>query len=157
MDAGTAEVLRQLPRDFEVVASCCVLSQMSWALENLAAPSAPPLDLLQQALVRIHLRTMLHLLAPAGTALLLADLVASDVYPLDELPPGEDLGALAGKLAAERLAYPVSNPELLRQVLRQDRELARIAQPARLGDPWLWAGPKELTYLVCPVLLGRSV
>jgi hypothetical protein len=153
---GAAEVLRQLPRGFDVVASCCVLSQMSWALENLAAPGAPPLALLQQVLVRIHLRTILALLRAQGAALLAADLISSDGYPLDELPPDEDLAALAGRLAAERLAYPVSNPELLRQVLRHDDELARLARPAELGAPWLWSGPKGLTYLVCPIVLRRA-
>jgi hypothetical protein len=154
--AGAAEVLRQLPRDFDAVASCCVLSQMSWALENLANPGAPPVAVLQQTLLRIHLRTLLALLAPAGVALLAADMVSSEVHPLDELPADEDLGALARKLASERLAYPVCNPELIRQVLRQDRDLAATAQPVELGAPWLWTGPKAMTYLVCPVLLRRA-
>src|SRR5688572_29451624 len=38
VEAGTTAVLRQLPAELDVVASLCVLSQMSWALENLAAP-----------------------------------------------------------------------------------------------------------------------
>jgi hypothetical protein len=154
--AGTAEVLRQLPRDLDVVGSCCVLSQMSWALETLADPGGPPLPLLQQALLRIHLGTVLQLLAVTGAALLAADLVSSEVYPLDELAPGEDLAALCRKLAAERLAYPVSNPELVRQALRQDQELARLSAPVDLGPPWLWTGPKDLTYLVCPLRLRRA-
>jgi hypothetical protein len=155
--AGAAEVLRQLPLGFDVVASCCVLSQMSWALENLVAGNAPPLDLLQQVLARIHLRTLLALLAPSGTALLAADMVSSDVYALDELPEGEDLAALASRIAAERVAFPVSNPELLRQILRKDSECQRLARPVELAAPWLWSGPKGLTYLVCPILLRRAL
>jgi hypothetical protein len=30
--AGTAQLIRQLPSELDLVASCCVLSQMSWAL-----------------------------------------------------------------------------------------------------------------------------
>jgi len=151
--AGTAEVARQLPAELDVVASLCVLSQMSWALENLAPPEALPLPALQQALARIHLRTLLRLIKPAGAALLVLDLVSSGTYPIDELPPEEDLAALARKLAAERVAYPVCNPELLKLLLRRDGELAGTR--TELGPPWLWTGPKELTYLVCPLLLRR--
>jgi hypothetical protein len=145
--AGAAEVLGQLPGPFDVVASCCVLSQMSWALETLAASEAP-LPVLQQTLVRIHLRTLLGLIHPAGAALLVADLISSDHHDLD---PGEDLAALARKLAAERLAYPVCNPELIRQVLRHDAGLGGATLTA--GAPWLWDGPNQLTYLVCPLQL----
>jgi hypothetical protein len=150
--AGTTDVLGQLPAGFDVVASCCVLSQMSWALETLASAQAP-LEVLQQLLLRIHLRTLLGLLQPTGAALLAADLVSSNVYPLDELAPDADLRALAQKLAADRLAYPVCNPELIRLTIRHDQELARIASPPQLGEPWLWTGPKDLTYLVCPLVL----
>jgi hypothetical protein len=151
--AAAAEVARQLPAGFDVVASCCVLSQMSWAFEYLAEPDAPPLPALQQLLLRIHLRTMLGLLAPAGAALLVADLVSSRVYPLDELPPDEDLRALTAKLAGERVAYPVCNPDFVRLTVRRDAALA--CQPPVMGAPWLWEGPKELTYLVYPLVLRR--
>jgi hypothetical protein len=152
VDAGAAEVLARLPAGFDVVASCCVLSQMSWALETLLEREAS-LPALQQALVRIHLRTLLGLARPAGAALLAADLVSSSSYDL-ELPPGEDLRALAGKLAADRLAFAVCNPELLRLVLRRDTALhgATLA----MGEPWLWDGPRDLTYLVCPLILRQG-
>lgn len=151
--AGTAEVLRQLPTDLDVVGSLCVLSQMSWALENLGVPEALPLATLQQALARIHLRTLLGVLRPEGAALLALDLVSSGVYPLDELAPDEDLAALAHRLAAERLAYPVCNPELLKLLIRRDATLAASCGAQELGDPWLWTGPKELTYLVWPLVV----
>ena len=153
--AGTAQVLRQLPAGFDLVASCCVLSQMSWALQQLAALDDTTWPVLEQALLQIHLRTMLGLIRPDGAALLMADLVASNVYPLDELAPDEDLRALAQTLASRRVAYPVCNPELVRQILRRDPELATSCAPPELGEPWLWDGPKQLTYLVCPLVLRR--
>jgi hypothetical protein len=149
---GAAQVLRQLPTGFDVVASCCVLSQMSWALETLAAGKAP-VEVLQQILLRIHLRTLAGLLKPGGAALLAADLVASSAYPLDEVAPDEDLRALAQRLAADRLAYPVCNPDLIRLTIRHDEALARTVTPPQLGQPWLWTGPNEQTYLVCPLVL----
>jgi hypothetical protein len=155
VDGGAVEVLRQLPGDFDVVASCCVLSQMSWALSNLAESGGVPLPLLEQALLRIHLRTLLGLVRPGGTALLAADLVSSNTYPLEELEPTADLRTLANELASQRLAYAVCNPELIRQVMRRDPALAGTSESPAMGDPWLWAGPKELTYLVCPLLFHR--
>jgi hypothetical protein len=154
--AGTIEVLRQVPVDFDVVGSLCVLSQMSWALENLDASDVLPVPALQQTLARIHLRSLLRLIRPGGAALLALDMVSSGTYPVDELPPGEDLEALARKLASERVAYPVCNPELVKQLLRRDAELAASARPPELGSPWLWTGPKELTYLVRPLVLRRA-
>jgi hypothetical protein len=155
VDAGAAAVLKQLPAGFDVVASCCVLSQMSWALEQLLTPDDSTLAQLQQALLRIHLRTLLALIQPAGAALLVADQVSTEAYPLDELPPGEDLGALAARLASTRVTYPVCNPELVRQMLHRDPQLAAVGQPLELGVPWLWDGPKEQSYLVLPMVLRR--
>jgi hypothetical protein len=156
--AGTAEVIRQLPSELDVVVSCCVLSQMSWALERLASPDGLPVPALEQALLRIHLRVVLRAIRPTGAALLVSDLTSSLFYPpLDELAPGEDLLALTQKLAAERKAYTVCNPELVQYILRHDAELARTCVPPTLGEPWLWTGPKAFTYLVYPFVLRRKI
>ena len=154
---GTAEVIRQLPSGLDVVASCCVLSQMSWALEHLASPDGTPVPTLEQALLRIHLRAILRTIRSTGAALLVSDLTSSLFYPsLDDLAPGEDLRALTQKLAAQRTAYTVCNPELIHMILRHDAELAATCLPPALGEPWLWAGPKALTYLVYPFVLRRN-
>jgi hypothetical protein len=155
--AGTAEVTRQLPSELDVVASCCVLSQMSWALEHLASPDGTAVPALEQALLRIHLRAIHRMIRPTGAALLVSDLTSSLFYPpLGELAPGEDLRALTRKLAAQGMAYTVCNPELVRQTIRHDTELAETCLPPALGEPWLWTGPKALTYLVYPFVLRRK-
>jgi hypothetical protein len=155
--AGTAEVTRQLPSEFDVVASCCVLSQMSWALERLASADETSNPTLEQALLRIHLRAILRMMRPTGVALLVSDLTSSLFYPpLGELAPGEDLRALTQRLAAQRVAFTVCNPELVRQILRHDAELAETCLPPTLGEPWLWSAPKALTYLVYPFVLRRK-
>jgi hypothetical protein len=156
VNAGMAEVLRQLPGDFDVVASCCVASQMSWAIGHLATPDPTLVPMLEQSLLRVHLRTMLRLIRPMGAALLVSDLTSSLFFPpLDELAADVDLRALAHKLAEAYLAYTVCNPILIRQILRRDEELAATCEVSALGYPWLWAGPKALTYLVYPTVLRR--
>jgi len=158
VSAGTAEVMRQLPSEFDVVVSSCVVSQMSWALGFLASPDEMVAPMLEQALLRIHLRTILGLIRPTGAALLVSDLTSSHFYPpLDDLAPGEDLRGLTLELAAALLAYTVCNPLLVRQILRSDDELAATCQLPMLGEPWLWTGPKALTYLVYPFVLRRKV
>ncbi len=158
VNAGTADVIRQLPGDFDVVASCCVASQMSWAIGHLASPDPVLVPMLEQSLLRIHLRTMLRLIRPTGAALLVSDLTSSLFYPpLDEIAPDADLRALTHKLAEAYLAYTVCNPILVRQILRRDEELAATCELPAVGDPWLWAGPKGLTYLVYPFVLRRKV
>jgi hypothetical protein len=154
--AGTAEVVRQLPSELDVVVSCCLLSQMSWALERLAS-GGTAVPALEQALVRIHLRAMLRSIRPTGAALLVSDLTSSAFYPLDALGPGEDLRALTQRLAAQRAAYTVCNPELLQHVIRYDAELGVTCVPPTLDEPWLWMGPKAITYLVYPFVLRRKV
>jgi hypothetical protein len=155
---GTAEVMRHLPSELDVVVSCCVLSQMSWALERLASPNGLPVPALEQALLRIHLRALLRAIRPSGAALLVSDLTSSLFYPpLDQLAPSEDLRALTLKLAAQRMAYTVCNPELVQHILHQDAELAATCVPPTLGEPWLWTGPKAFTYLVYPFVLRRKL
>jgi hypothetical protein len=155
--AGTAEVIRQLPSDVDVVASCCVLSQMSWALGNIASPDPILVPMLEQTLLRIHLRTILRLMRPTGAALLVSDLTSSLFYPpLDEVGPSADLRRLTLELAASHLAYTVCNPLLIRQTLRHDDELAATCELPPLGEPWLWTGPKAVTYLVYPFVLRRT-
>ena len=155
--AGTAEVVRQLPSELDVVVSCCLLSQMSWALECLASSNGRAVPALEQALVRIHLRAILRSLRPTGAALLVSDLTSSAFYPLDKLEPDEDLRALTQKLAAQRAAYTVCNPELLQHMIRYDAELRLTCVPPTLGQPWLWTGPKAITYLVYPFVLRRKL
>jgi hypothetical protein len=157
VSAGMTEVTRQLPSEVDVVASCCVLSQMAWALERLAAANGARDPMLEQALLRIHLGAILRLIRPTGAALLVSDLTSSLFYPpLAELPPDEDLRALTRRLAAQRIAYSVCNPELVRQMLRRDPELSETCMPPTLGEPWLWTGPHALTYLVYPFVLRRK-
>jgi hypothetical protein len=40
-------------------------------------------------------------------------------------------------------------------MLRRDPALAATSEPPSMGRPWLWTGPKDLTYLVYPLLLHR--
>jgi hypothetical protein len=155
VETGVADLLGRLPADFDAVVSGCVMSQISWSLARTFGEDLELRANLEQAMVNVHLRVLLGLTRPGRRALLAADLVSTDNYPLDDLEPGADLGALVTELSQSRLAYAVSNPELLQQIVRRDRQLRAMVESTEIGAPWLWTGSLERTYLVYPMLLRR--
>jgi hypothetical protein len=132
------------------------MSQISWSFARFGGDDVELRAALEQAMVNVHLRVLLALLRPGGTALLASDLISTDTYPVDELPPDTDLGALVAKISSERLAYAVCNPELIQQLLRRDRQLRAHCASTRIGQPWLWTGSQDRTYLVYPMVLRRT-
>jgi hypothetical protein len=156
VELGEKDILGRLPADFDVVVSGCVMSQISWSFARVAGEDLELRTVLEQAMVNVHLRVLLALLRPGGVALLASDLVSTDNYPVDELPPDADLVALVKRLSAERLAYAVCNPELIQQLLRRDRQLRAQCASSQIGQPWLWTGSHDRTYLVYPMVLRRS-
>src|SRR6185369_1590269 len=83
--AAVGRVAGALPGPFDVVVSCCLLTQLQLVLLEIVGDRNPSFDGLRAALGRIHVRTLASLLAPGGVALLCTDLTGSDTYPLDEL------------------------------------------------------------------------
>jgi hypothetical protein len=156
VERGVKDVLGRLPDGFDVVVSGCVMSQISWSFARLGEDDLELRTMLEQAMVNVHLRTLLALTRPGGAALLAADLISTDNYPVDELAPDTDLRALVATLSADRLVYAVSNPELIQQVLRRDRQLRALCASNQLGQPWLWTGSHDRTYLVYPMVLRRN-
>jgi SAM-dependent methyltransferase len=156
VERGVKDVLARLPADFDVVVSGCVMSQISWSFARMGGDDMELRGALEQAMVNVHLRVLLALLKPGGTALLASDLVSTDNYPVDEIPPDADLRALVAQLSADRLAYAVCNPELIQQLIRRDRQLRAQCASTEIGQPWLWTGSQDRTYLVYPMLLRRA-
>jgi hypothetical protein len=156
VELGVKDILGRLPAEFDVVISACVMSQISWSFARFAGEDMELRTVLEQAMVNVHLRVLLSLLRPGGVALLASDLVSTDNYPVDEIGPDTDLRALVDKLSAERLAYAVCNPELIQQLLRRDRQLRAVYAGGQIGQPWLWTGSHDRTYLVYPMVLRRA-
>ncbi|MDX2018677.1 MAG: hypothetical protein SF187_00445 [Deltaproteobacteria bacterium] len=144
---GATSVAAAVPEFFDLVVSCCVLTQMSWGLRQSLGPDHPLQMQAREALVAAHLRS-LAALAPTGKALLVSDMISTEYHPLDDLPAGTNLQALMDRLVAEQNFYQGANPPLVRRLLRRDPWLApRVKQQTWL-PPWLWHGPQDRTYLV---------
>jgi hypothetical protein len=170
---GAAEIAARLPAGrADVAVSCCLMSQLGWSLDAaLAHPTAPARDRgapaddpdaggasldLRLATIAVHLRTLAALCRSGGAALLASDIVSSDLYPLDELPPEADLKALAAELIPQQqVVYAGANPLLVSRILRRDPVARAAFGPVTVLDPWLWSGQFERIYLVYPQLLRR--
>jgi hypothetical protein len=98
---------------------------------------------------------MAALARAGGRALLVTDVVSTESYPLDELPPGTDLGAVLDLVITESRFFAGANPRTLGQVLRKDPVLAEAFGPAERLPPWLWEGRLGRTYLVYALSLPR--
>jgi len=149
MQAAVARVCGAVPGPFDVVASCCLLTQLQLVLLEVVRDRNPHFDQLRAILNGIHVRTLAALLAPGGVALLVTDLTGNDTYPLDELPPDTDLGKLMVDLLAAGNIIHAVHPGRLSAEIRRDPELrARYAVRFPVG-PWLWKNGPDRTYLVC--------
>ena len=146
--ATLAAVLARLPGPFDVVASACVLTQMSFALRKALGEGHAMLGAIRASIMLTHLREVVSLTRVGGTCLFTSDLVSSSTYPLDRLPPGRSLTDVMSEIIASGTSYFAAHPKLIREMLHHDAELAeRAGEPEQL-DPWLWTGPLERTYLV---------
>jgi hypothetical protein len=134
-------LIARLPGPFEVVVSACVLTQMAFALREALGEGHPALEPVRHALIRAHLSTLVSLTGEGGAALFATDLVSSNFYPLDEVPPDADLEDVLRKVVASGASYYAANPELASAILSE------AGAPERL-PPWLWTGPLGRTYLV---------
>jgi hypothetical protein len=148
-------VVDGLPGPFEVVASTCLLTQISWAADHLLGLQHPMLGPARDALLGTHLRALASLTASGGSALVFSDLLSSRTYPLDALAEGADLAVVVRQAAAAGNFYPGANPHLLRRLPRRDDFLAQRIDAGEWLAPWLWHGPADRIYLVLAIRFRR--
>jgi hypothetical protein len=155
-DDTITAITRRLPGPFDVVASACVLTQMSFHLTDGLGSGHLMLEPIRQSLLVTHLRTLLDLTVAGGQALLVTDLTSSNAYPLDDLPPGRELGPVMDDVVAQNAFYVAANPNLIRRLLRREATLRGRAGEPVLVAPWLWTGAFNRTYLVYGLRLQRT-
>jgi hypothetical protein len=146
--ASLEALFAELPGPFDLVASVCVLTQMSFALNEALGQGHPVLPAARVALMSAHLHTLVGLAAPRGSALFACDMVSSNLYPLDALATGADLRAVMDDVVAAGASYFTANPGMIQNILGQDPFLLDRVAEAELLDPWLWTGPLARSYLV---------
>jgi hypothetical protein len=145
---AVARVVSQLPAPFDVVASCCLLTQLQLVLLQTVGDAHPRFPELRSLMNAVHVRALAALLAPGGVGLLVTDMTSSRTYPLDELPPGADLRRVMDELVHAGNLIHAAHPGLLSSEIRRDPALKeRFAARLPVG-PWLWRNGPALTFLV---------
>jgi hypothetical protein len=145
-----------LPGPFSVVASACVLTQMSFSARDALGDANRVLGHLRISLVRTHLAMLIGLTARGGTALLVSDLTSSTSFPLGDLRPGQDLFDIMGDIIEKKAFYQAANPNLIEQVVQSDPVLHSMAGESELLEPWLWTGAFDRTYFVYALRYRRA-
>ena len=153
--AALAYITSRLPGPFDVVASACILTQMSFSLREALGERHAMLAPIRGSVMATHLSSLVALTAVGGRCLFTCDLASSSSYPLEELAPDSDLNAVMCDIVERGASYFAANPRLIRDILRHDPRLAEHAGEPEQLEPWLWTGPLERTYLVYALRFER--
>ncbi len=154
--ATPARVLAALPAPFDVVVSCCLLTQLQLVLLQVVGDHNPRFEGLRTAVNNIHVRTLAGALAPRGVALLVTDVTSNDIYPpLSWVAPDVDLASLMGDLLHAGHVIHAAHPGLLSSEIRRDPELKQTYGVHFPVGPWLWHNGATQTYLVYGLEITR--
>ena len=151
VDDAVARVVAQLPGPFDVVVSCCLLTQLQLVLLQVVGDRNPRFGELRALVSRIHVRVLARLLAPAAPALLVTDLTSSDTYPLEDLADDTDLRALMQDLVGAGNVIHAAHPGLLSAEIRRQPELSAAYAVRTTVGPWLWHNGPSKVFLVYAV------
>ena len=136
-----------LPGGFDRVASTCLLSQILETAAYSLGRDHHQLADAQAALRAGHLRLMTRLAAPGGEAVLVTDVVSSQI--LGELPAltAKELAGLLPGLRCKGDHFRGVHPRQLLAALRADPSIGPLVASVNLLKPWRWRLHDE-TYLV---------
>jgi hypothetical protein len=146
--AAVARVVAGLPGPFDVVASCCLLTQLQLVLLQVVSDQHPRFPELRGLVNAVHVRVLASLLAPDGVGLLVTDMTSNQTYPLDELPPGTDLARVMDGLVQVGNLIHSAHPGRLSSEIRRDPALKAAFSVRWPVGPWLWNNGPALTFLV---------
>ena len=151
--SAVQSIVASLPGPFDVVASACVLTQMSFHLRDVLGESHAMLGSIRISLVATHLSTLARLTKVGGVSLFSSDLTSSNFYPVGELSPVGNLRDAMNQIVETGRFYHAANPHLIRDVLLR-HEGERVGEPEWL-DPWIWTGSLGRIYLVYALRFRR--
>ena len=141
---------------FEAILSSCLLSQLVGYASDLLGKAHPMRRELLLALRTRHLRTLIDLLAPGGSAVLVCDVASSDGVPALGAGRKPDLSDLLNRLTYTGRHFDGLAPQAVESALKSDPLIAPLLGHVQLVRPWLWRlGPKR-TFLVYAAVLRRS-
>lgn len=130
---------------FDVVLSACLLTQMQRAVVSVLGDRHRLFEAVRFTLTLSHLRALTALTKPGGRVLLVSDLSASEIAPAIASVPDAELPALARSLVDRGQVFQVAQPELLREMAREDPTLATELELEPSPRLWRWQnGPSQI-------------
>ena len=141
--------------DFDVVVSCCVLTQLIALPVDALGDKHPDLTRVALAVRTGHLRLMARLLRPGGHAVLLTDVVSSDTTPSLVRAADGSLPQILAQAVADGNFFTGVNPLALLAVFSSDAWLRGNVVVGELLGPWAWRVGPDRTYLVVAVPFTR--
>jgi hypothetical protein len=142
-------------QDFDVVVSCCVLTQLIALPVEVLGDKHPDLTRVALAVRTGHLRLMVRLLRPGGHAVLITDVVSSDTTPSLANAANGSLPQILAEAIEDRNFFTGVNPLALLAVFSSDAWLCANVVVGELVGPWAWRVGPDRTYLVVAVPFTR--
>ena len=136
---------------FDLVISCCLLSQMILTITHTQLSHKE-----KQHLIRLlrnqHLGQLLQLTKPTGNSLFTTDVLSSDTLPDIQNTNFQPSPDLLSVLAKERKLFPGLNPF---GILRDIHKLFPGALQTFLSDPWVWNLSEERSFLNYGIMVKK--
>jgi hypothetical protein len=144
---------RSSSKQFDVVLSPCVLSQLITPLRDSVGENHRGFMPLLAAIRTRHLRLMLDLLSPGGRAIFACDLLSSGTYPDLARVTKDRVADLMGTMLSRGKCFSGLNPAAMADTLRRDRR----AMDVRRAEPWVWHLGLSKSYLVYAITFRRMM
>jgi len=142
---------------FDTVASVCMLSQLMHACAVGLGLDHPCLQVIACATAVAHLRSLVKMVKPGGTAILITDVVSSGTFPFDDrLARGTDPLDVLAEIDRVDASLSGTSPSFTLEIMGADAEIGPMLESPRLVTPWPWRFNDEVLYLVYALVAQKK-
>ena len=138
---------------FDVVVSCCMISQIFHAISLTQLSSRDKLQLTK--LIRYHhLKQLLDLTPSKGTVILISDMITSDTVPELSDSSFQPSPPFLSKLVKEKQYFSGLNPFA---ILTEINTQFPWVKETSLSPPWIWPFHKEKSFLAYAIHMKKGI
>lgn len=142
---------------FDTVASVCMLSQLMHTCAVGLGVDHPCLQVIACATAVAHIRSLVRMVRPGGTAILITDVVSSSTFPFEErLARGIDPLDVLAQVDQLDASLSGTGPSFTLEIMDGDAEIGPALEPPRLVNPWTWRFDDEVLYLVYALVAKKK-
>lgn len=129
---------RTLPREFDVVISACLLSQLFETVNHALGRTHQNLSAVRRAVLAGHLRLISALTAARGTSILVTEITSSDTLPSLARIPESSLLSLPDRLEREGNVFSHLHRSAFLDAIGRDPVLRDRVKPRETAGVWRW-------------------